>query len=192
MLNAIGVYVQDITKEDFKLKKTKFAQQDKSGFLFYSNQLENIDSVLFKSAFPSAMQPKKVYPIESKNEYCYLYFSTKTNAFLAISSKKPLDPIEQRYLFNNIEHIVKTDSKVKLTLEDIIANPLRFTGRDLLIGRINDIVGKEIPAIMLDNIDKVLQRGEKIEDTLDKTDHLVGSSIHLDDGLKRKYKKTCC
>src|SRR6185437_7162688 len=137
MLSGLGIYTEDELSEEKGLKKFKFAQKDKSIF-FQDNQLESIDDILLKSPFYSTMEPNKVYMEVLNNEYHYLYQPSKTDAVFAIISRTQLDPTEKAFLFKNMEHILLRPDRVKTTLDDIIANPFNFIGRDLLIGGVQD------------------------------------------------------
>src|SRR6476620_172893 len=115
MLNAIGIYEEDETLDGSVLKKVKFSQQEKNT-LFASNQLETVETLLFKSPLYSTMEPYKIYFSERNKECIYLYISNATRKLCAISSRKPLDRSEQAALFQNIEHILIRPDTIKRTL----------------------------------------------------------------------------
>ena len=88
-----------------------------------------------------------------------------------------------------MQHILIRPDTVKASLDDIIANPQAFTGKDILIGRIQG-GNKEIIAIMQKNIDMVIKRGEDLENLKEKAIHLNESAINFED--KAKKLNTCC
>lgn len=188
MLRALAIYTHDESEEKVELKRFKYAQQDKS-ILFQVNQLETIDNILFKTPFYSTMEVNKPYLNIAKNEYHYLYLSSATRAVFAITSRSELDPTEKAFLFKNMEHILIRPDTVKTTLDDIIANPLGYTGRDLLIGKVQNEM-KDVIAIMQKNIDMIIARGQSLDDLMEKADNL---NIHALD-LEKKAKKlnSCC
>jgi len=188
MLRAMGIYTQDELTEEKGLKKFKFAQKDK-GLFFQDNQLENIDTILLKSSFYSTMEANKVYLDVFNNEYQYLYRSSTTHAVFAIISKTQLDPTEKAFLFKNMEHILIRPDRVKITLDDIVVNPLNFTGRDLLIGRVQDGM-QDVIAIMQKNIDMVIARGERLEDLKMKAIKLDEDATRVE--IKAKKLNACC
>lgn len=188
MLYAIGIYTPDTSGSDVLMQKVKYAQQDKG--LFSSNQLENVDKILLKSSFYSTMESNKIYKFETADEFNYLYKPRSKEAVLAISSRKNLDPSEKSFLFKNIEHILIRPDSIKVTLDDIIKNPLGFTGNDILIGRVQENL-EEVIAVMHDNIDKVILRGENLEILQQKASHLDESAIKFEAQV-RKMNSSCC
>lgn len=202
MLHALGIYVQNGNE----LEKVNYAQQEKSSppnFAFFQaeqkslNQLENIESALHEEdessnlKFYAIMEPNKVYRCKTSKEYDYLYKARIKSAdtIFVISSKYELDPSEKAFLFKNMEHILIRPDTVKKSLDDIIANPQGFIGRDLLIGNIQDEM-KEVIAVMQKNIDLVIKRGASLEDLKEKAIHLNESAINFED--KAKKLNSCC
>lgn len=202
MLHALGIYIQT----DVGLEKVQSAQQEKSNpssFAFFQNeqkplnQLENIENVLHEEGessnlkFYAIMQPNKVYRCKTSKEYDYLYKIRikSTDAIFVISSKYELDPSEKAFLFKNMEHILIRPDTVKKSLDDIVENPLAFTGRDILIGNIQDEM-KEVIAIMQKNIDMVIKRGEDLENLKEKAIHLNKGAIDFED--KARKLNSCC
>jgi hypothetical protein len=202
MLHALGIYIQT----DVGLEKIKCAQQEKtkpSNAMFFQNeqkpvnQLENIDNALHEqdkeseSKFYVTMKPNAVYRRVTTREYDFLYKIKikSTDTIFAISSKYELSPEEKGFLFTNMQHILIRPDTVKASLDDIIANPQAFTGKDILIGRIQG-GNKEIIAIMQKNIDMVIKRGEDLENLKEKAIHLNESAINFED--KAKKLNTCC
>jgi len=74
-------------------------------------------------------------------------------------------------------------------LDDMIANPFGFTGRDLLIGRVQDEM-KAVIATMQDNLDKVIKRAEDLEELQKKTEHLSISAVNFEKEAKKL--NSCC
>ncbi len=188
MLRALGIYTCEDSGETKELKKFKFAQQDTSAF-FPINQLEKIDNILFKTSFYSTMEYDKPYFSVSNNEYHYLCLSSTTHAVLAITSRSELDPTEKAFLFKNMDHILIRPGIVKVTLDDIIANPLGFTGRDLLIGRVQDQM-KDVIAGMQTNISMIIARGESLDSLREKS-----KLLEIDAGgfeIQARKLNSCC
>lgn len=194
MLHAIGVYVIDSSNGEVIIKKTQHAQKDKG--LFSWNQLENIDKRLYKSDFYFTMQSNRIYEFEVDNEFNYFCKLSSCEKIVAIASRRRLDPepsdiiFETRSLFRNIEQIIIRPKSVKVTLDDIILNPLGYIGKDILIEEAKDGLAK-VKEIMMSNIDKVILRGEKIETLLEKTEHLNLNAVKFKEAAK-KTNSHCC
>lgn len=188
-LNAIGIYQeQDNMCPGTGLKKVKYAQQDKS-ILFPCNQLENIDDYLLKSTEYSALELGKIYNFKKDDDYSYLYHSKSAERILAISSRTPVDSLELAFLFKNIEHIIIRPDKVNKTLDNIIANPLEYTNKEILIESVKENI-EELKRLMYSAIEKIVQRGENLEQLKNKALHLENSAIKFED--KAKTLNSCC
>ena len=130
------------------------------------------------------MQPGKPYIYKPKaGENTYVYQPLTQTYVMVICSKQPLQPVEKAYLFENIGHIYR-NPQVGETLNQIIENPQRFTGRDILIDRIQSEID-EIIKIMHENIEIAIKRGEKIEQLEEKALTLSDRAVTFHDRSKK-------
>lgn len=168
------------------------------------NDLENIDKILLN---PDRFKTITL-PYEEKSavgEFNYIFKPPGQNYILAMSCKRPMDekkPIEKIYLFENIGHIYRnpgikdldysTDGNEEkfLTLSSVIANPLRFIGRDILIGNIKDNIKLTLEK-MWENVEMAIQRGERLENLEAKADSLCDNSVSFKNHGK-KLNSYCC
>lgn len=202
MLHALGIYIQ----KDTGLEKIQSAQQEKnnpSSSMFFKteekpvNQLENIEEILHEedeetnAKFYATMQFNAVYRSKAAKEFDFLHKVKLKSAdiIFVISSKYELSPEEKAFLFKNMEHILIRPDTVQASLDDIIANPQGFIGKDLLIGRIQD-KNKEIIAGMYKNIELVIKRGESLENLKEKAIHLNESAINFEKEARKL--NSCC
>lgn len=180
MLNAIAIYnLNDGSR-------VKYAQVSQSR-LFPINDLENLE----KNTLPKAREEirDKTLFFSSDGEYHYFRRLKKDETVMAICSKKRLDREEVNYLFRNIEHIQVRPDIVKTSLQDIIRNPLGYTGRDLQLGRIQAELD-EVKEITLKNIEGLIERSERLEDLEVKSDLiLLNSKKYKEDAAKLNR---CC
>ena len=112
----------------------------------------------------------------------------KPDMLIAIVSRKELEPKELAYLFLNIKTIYLRPA-LNISLDEVVMNPYNYIGRDILISRIKE-QAVEVKAIAIENIEKILLRGEKLERLLEKTDDLARDTI----SFKREAKRlnSCC
>lgn len=207
MLHAIGIYTEIESKDAApkKLKKVISAQQEKPesmlkapSQLFFSsnttpvNQLKNVDELLLNSNYyETEMTPGMLYKFRaSHGEINYIFQPVNQPFIMAISSRTKLDASEKVYLFKNIEHIYLRPDSIKTTLDDIITNPLGYTGKDILIGRIQKEID-EVIAVMHDNIEKVIKRGEALDELESKALSLSEHSLQFRKGAER-LNEGCC
>lgn len=219
MLHAIGIYVvEEDASHAKKLKKVKCAQQEKqesinsndssseeskeqkttSTLLFFLpqrtpiNQLKNVDDLLLNSDYyQTEMKPGLPYKFKAgPGEINYIFQPSGHDFILVISSRTKLDPFEKGNLFRNIQHVYLRPDSVKTTLDDIIANPLGYTGRDILIGRIHKELD-EVMVVMHDNIEKTIKRGESLDELESKALNLSEHSLEFKKTAER-LNSGCC
>jgi hypothetical protein len=165
MLYAVAIYTspQDSSEE---FKKIQFSQLNKSR-LFPSNDLKSLEEMTLKR-LPKPLEAI-IYHVRIEDELHYVKRGNN-NTVLAIVSRKDLDEKELSYLFGNIEHTQHADraTKLKISLDLIIQNPLGYIGRDALTGRINDDIEK-IKGKMRENIELAIRNRESIDELTKKT-----------------------
>ncbi len=200
-LNAIGIYTQVVPNDWSVLKKTKYAQEEKDSAFFKKNQLENIDNYVFHDeskdylTLEDGFVRERIFIKEPLKEYNYLFKSNYAKALFAISSKSELSEKELGFLYKNIEYIFLKPESTKETLDKMIANPYGFNGREIFKGSdaVIDKIREDLKFILVkmrENIDLVLERGEKLEELEKKAIHLKESAIKFDD--KAKELNSCC
>jgi hypothetical protein len=187
MIIAIGVYRTNQNNYDKSYDKILFGQQNR-GELFPGNKLEKVETHSLRKFSQNLEAQVDYYPYEDEHHYLYKP-NLDGNIILAIVSKTPLQALELRYLFTNIEHIRIKPQSVKTTLDDIVKNPLGYTGRDILIQAIKDEADQTVEALQI-ALDKVIQRGEALKE-LDTT------SLNLRYSAKRFEREasnlnSCC
>ncbi|OGT45220.1 MAG: hypothetical protein A3E83_08095 [Gammaproteobacteria bacterium RIFCSPHIGHO2_12_FULL_41_20] len=185
-LYAIGIY--EYTQEDspqFQLKKK--APPNKGGFsgLFSTDPLENLEKHTLKALPP---EQDVTFRATYKDEYHYVKRYPAEGIVIAIVSRNKLEPLELAYLFSNI-HTIYSKPNLAVTLDAIILNPLNYIARDIVTAQLKQKV-QEIKEIMLENLEKLLDRGERIELLVRKTDYLANGAT----SFKREAKKLngCC
>ncbi|OGT53257.1 MAG: hypothetical protein A3E84_01380 [Gammaproteobacteria bacterium RIFCSPHIGHO2_12_FULL_42_13] len=178
MLYAIGIYTNG--------KRVAQAQKDKG--LFSGNQLGSFEKHTLTS-LPSEMVENRAYYFPMKDEHHYVINYLQDNILIAIVSKTELEIKELTYLRTNIRTIYLRPN-LNATLDDVIVNPLGYINRDILITRLKEQAA-EVKTIMLDNIEKVLQRGEQLEVLLDKTDRLRLDAITFKGNAKKLNRCRC-
>jgi hypothetical protein len=178
-LYAIGIYEREPPHS-----RISIAQKDKS--LFASNDLEKFEKSTLPR-LPADMAVNGVYSLAVDNEMHYV--QARENMLLVISSRSKLLEIECNHLFKNIYHIHKRPEAVKRTLDHVLANPIGFIGRDLLVERVSESLG-DLKIVMLDNIEKVLARGERINELEAKTIKLEADAQKFHKSAKNLNR--CC
>ena len=180
-LYAIAIYT---SSESHEFKRIAYSQKDKS--LFAKNELENFEKITLP-ALSKKLQEQTIYFRQVEDEYHYV--KAEEGRVTAIATRGKLTTEECGHLFKNINHVYTRPDVVKTTLDTIIANPLGYTGRDLLIGRLSDSL-EEVKVIMMENIDKALERGENLEKLKERSQALADATIKFEKSSKRL--NSCC
>jgi len=156
-----------------------------------------------KKHLPDFLQEKKftvlpqtgrfLYAVSSGN---YYYFerdcSDARDRLLVLQSKSEITPMELKYLFVNMNHIDADRKAVRDTLEDMLANPPAYTGHDILIKSVRRGV-EQTKEVLLDDVGKLLDRGEKLEVLVSQTAALERSSqAFLENSRQLKEQQQCC
>jgi hypothetical protein len=185
MLNAIGIYLDCRETKPGVFQKVNAAPQHKGG-LFSSNPLANLEKHSL-TQLPPILELNSLYSFHVNAEFHYIL---KTGKFLlTIASRKELFPKELAFLFKNIEHVQLRPATVKVTLDDIVANPLGFIGKDILVGKVLQDV-QELKVIALNDMDKMLDRGQKLEELYPRTIKLQDESLKFKEQAEKLNK--CC
>lgn len=178
-LYAIGIY-----ERQPPYQRISVAQRDKS--LFASNDLEKFEK-LTQPRLPTDMAVNGVYSLAVDNEMHYV--QARENVLLVISSRSKLIGIECNHLFKNIYHIYKRPEAVRKTLDHVLANPIGFIGKDLLVEGVSESLD-DLKIVMLGNINKVLARGERIDELEAKTIMLEADAQKFHKSAKNLNR--CC
>jgi hypothetical protein len=187
MLHAIGIY--DCSSGT--PKKISSAQQD-SG-LFASNQLE----VLEKKSLPASLthhadekaeNTMDVYYLQNEHHYIKR-LSHDASIYLVISAKKKLMGHEPRHLFANIQLAYGNPGRVNFTLDNIIRNPLGYTGKSKLIETVSNQV-EDIKTIIREDIKKAMDNGEKLVHLDEMSDDLEREAVKFHNNAKKA--NSCC
>jgi Synaptobrevin len=187
MLRAIAIYDDAPRNASGTFQRISFAQQDK-GTLFNSNQLADLEKYTLPS-LPDDLDTTKTYSISVMNEYHYVKKNPGDKFIMTICSRSKLAISELHYLFINMRHAHLRSASIGLTLNDIMANPIGYTGHDALLTNTK----KEVHAvkdIMIANIDKILINAEKLDELKQQTERLVLDSDRFNKSSKALNR--CC
>ncbi|GEM_PF-3640527 len=207
MLTAIAIYSYDENQiTDLGIfKRIDFSQQSTVKSIFQFNLLEDLEKKTLpkiagkmhadvNTAADAAAKTKTVTGSvmwrQENDEHHYLDTIHGEKILIAICSKKKLYAFELFNLFANIKHVYYRPEKVKTSLADIIANPVGYIGRDMLIAKVHQTNSEVIP-LALKAVDKMLERGEDITVTVSKTIQLQdNANIYFE--KTKTLKKRCC
>lgn len=185
-MHFYGIAIYD-RSDSGEFKRINVAQQSKG--MFVKNDMETLE----KKTLPNLSSPATAgfhYAVkegEHSREYHYVEF--RKGIAIAICSRTKLEAKEIPNLFNNIHHAHVRPIIVKTTLEQILNNPIGYIGRDLQMGRITDETAK-VKAVMLDNIEKALARGESLEILEEKSIRLQENALKFN--RKAEKLNSCC
>ena len=166
-ITAIAIY--DLNNLENGLpKKLQQAPKSNSITLFQSDYLKNFEEITLKSL----TLPKSggIFWLNINNEYHYMQ-ELPDHRLAVIISRKDLHPNEDQavnYLLINIKHAFIRPNAVNTTIDQIQASPLLYINKDLHTGTILKNI-EETKAVAMNNIDKILERGEKLTDLQKKT-----------------------
>lgn len=192
MLIAIGIYkINDSTRP---ATYTKVASAQKDGafnVLFTSNLLSTLEEKTLKS-------PKLTYddlssgrPIHfnTSNEHHYLKRVAGEPYVIAFCSRTELLDVEAYYLFTNSWHAFHRPETARVTLPQIIMDPLRYINRDSLLVATKQNT-EELKLTVINTMDKIIERGERIESLHDRSIKLQEAAAAFEDEAKKI--KPCC
>ena len=171
MILAIGIYQDTLSEGPDRFKKINSAPQENANSFFKANLLAKLEKSMIELDMPLDTHG---YELKVDNEYHYV-LQAANNVVFAFVSRAKLDNTEAKYLFKNINHIHVSPTLVKMTLDDIIANPLGFTGHEINLGKIQSDVD-ETKIIMRKNVDELLGRGDTLESLEKKSVDLAEKS----------------
>ncbi len=186
IINAIGIYIDCRKQKSGSFQRLNSSPQHKGG-IFSSNPLSSVEKNTL-TRVPPDLQAGAYYSSKVNDEYHYLSVSAH-NFLMVIVSRKEISQYELGFLFKNIEHAQVRPTVVRATLDTIVTNPYGFTGRDIQISAVLKQV-EELKEIALDNMEKLLERGDKLEELQPKTIQLKASSKKFVDEAEKLNK--CC
>lgn len=170
MIYAITIYNLAPKLDNICFQKVLYASESNITDLFRYSPFKQLDEVTLPLFISADRQLYKIYDIEAKKEFHY-FQKIAGNIVIAVSTKNALDPLERVNLFKNIEHVYLRSKKLKITLDDIIKNPMGYTGRDILIGYLQKNVDLAMQEACL-AIEKLDERGENLDDLVIKAENL--------------------
>lgn len=134
-----------------------------------------------------------MYEVSSGNYYYFKRIATAgDDRLLVMQSKSKIDEKELAYLLININHIDEGRNAVRETLDDVLKNPLNFIGRDILVNSVRGGL-EQTKAVLLDDVGKLLRRGEKLEVLVAKTAELERQSqVFLENSKQLREQQQCC
>lgn len=197
-IRAIGIYVLENTKGQETESKEKnspyerinFATKEKPGFFSAPNPLDELEKLSLPK-FCEKHQPNICNIYKTKEEgYHHLIDIPSRKLIVAIVTKTKIDQGEWPNLIHNILHAHLRPKTVKVSLDDIVKNPVGFTGKDIHIDKVQNKVD-ELKLLMNNIIEKATERGEQLEELKETTKALEESAIKF-------YKKAetlnsrCC
>lgn len=191
MLRALAIY--EITTESAGTTLTLVDASPKNeSFGFFKENplyaLEKHSLQALKAANLEGAHPFFKYYYHS-SEHHYFKIMTGGTHVMAMCSRKQLDDLEVYYLFTNMQHAFKRPEKAKVTLDDIMRNPLGYTGRDCHIQALRDNV-EDMRQEAIMTLDKLLVRGEDLAKLEDKTIRLVVNSERIE--INSRKLNRCC
>jgi len=208
-LYAIGIYEE--TESGLVRDKTSSIQTSK-----FHNEFKNLDQTLLETPFYSTMAPNRVlerHPEEEFNTYfkCRLKKQADPDVFVnvvfAIASQTRLtveseaqngdviiDDKEMNFFFRNIKHILEKHpaaTQKGATMKDVLYNPFRYTGSDLVFGAIQENLDSVIE-IQQDNLSRIIERNEDVISLDKKAGDLVDIGKIWVDDTKKANRRSCC
>jgi len=181
MLNAIGIYSDCRDQKSGAFQRINSSPHYKGG-LFASNPLANLEKNSL-TQLPQVLESNTLYSYHVNDEYHYILQSSG-KFLMTIASRKEVFPQELSFLFKNIEHVQIRPASVKATLDDIVANPMGYIGKDILIKKVLQDV-EELKVLALQDMDKMLDRGKKLEDLYPRVVKLNQESLKFKQGAEK-------
>jgi hypothetical protein len=187
MIYAIAIYNLNQIRNNGSFRKMNSAKQaqDSSSHFRY-DPFEQLDKDTLPFFISADRQLYKVYDIKAKNEFHYCQ-KVADNIVVAVSTRTALDPIERVNLFKNIEHVCLRSEKLNVTLEDIIKNPMGYTGKDILIQKVQKDADATLEEAKL-SVESLIRRGESLDDLKEKAENLKLGT----DGFVNAIPSTSC
>lgn len=192
MLIAIGIYRIDDSKTPVTYIKEANAQKDGTlDVLFKVNMLGTLEEKTLKSASLSYEELSTGRPIHftAQGEHHYLKRVAGEPYVVALCARTVLADSEAYYLFANTWHAYHRPETAKVTLPQIIFDPLRYINKDCLLVATKQNT-EELKLIVMDVMDKVIERGERLESLNDRSIRLQEASAAFENETKKL--KPCC
>lgn len=176
MLRAIGIYEIDTSNTPCQFIKTNHtAPKAQLLTLFNFHPLASLEQNTFPQLTPSDLEATGTLHFQDQQEHHYLRRVAGKPYLMAICSRKRLEPKETAYLMINIQHAFEQPDSSRVKLEDIIINPLGYIATDHLIASTRQDI-EALKQISLNNINSLLERGERIDDLRESTLKLTDMS----------------
>lgn len=197
-IRAIGIYELENTKgqeteskeKNSPYKRSKFALKEKPGFFSAPDPLDELEKLSLPK-FCEKHQPNVCNVYKTKEEgYHHLIEIPSHKLVVAIVTKTKIGQEEWSHLIYNILHAHLRSNTVKVSLDDIVKNPVNFTGKDIQIDKVQNKLN-ELKLIMSKNIEMAIERGKQLEELKETSKNLEESAIKF-------YKKAetlnsrCC
>lgn len=188
MLIAIGIYsfTQDTPPKFFRVDSA----QPKGLSLFSSSHLASLESQTLPLLTSEDLQSARPLHFPQDSEHHYIKRVVGEPFILVMGSRSKLDDKEAHYLFINMWHAHIRPETAKVTLQQIIDNPLGYTGSDRNLDAIKQSL-EETKKIMIENIDKIIERGEKLEQVHNATIKLQQASAAFEEEARRLNSCRC-
>lgn len=191
MLRAIGFYEvnKDPQTHALHFKKLNSAQIGQNRF-FTENLLKDFENKTTKQILPSDLTQTNILHYQTEGEHHYVKRLDDQTHVMVLVSRTPIDPREATNLFINTAHAIKRPDSTHVTLQQIVDNPLGYTGKNHQIEKIQQDL-EETKDILIKGMERILERGEQIEMLSDKTIKLSLASKEFEEGAKKLNKKCC-
>ncbi|HVY53210.1 MAG TPA: hypothetical protein VHA13_01680, partial [Gammaproteobacteria bacterium] len=156
-IQAIAIYTYRSGADFLKVISAPDASKMK---LFNDNLLGNVEN----NSLPQLVkeEPNHIFHYRYTNEHHYVKKLAQPDIVMAILSKTKISPEELTYLFINIAHTYNNKDVVKISVHDILENPLAYTGKDILLKSVSSKT-EEVKSLVHKNIEKIIERGEKLD-----------------------------
>ena len=191
MLRAIAIY--EYNNEDESFKSIDVAV--KPGTLFFpNNALSDFEQTTLPKLQENGrlMSGDKMFDDKCGEEFYYLQWIPERTHLLVVISERELFEMEPHYLLINVNHVDVRSERVRTTLNDILRNPLGYTGRDLITHSLLEDVG-ELKALAINTKNLVMERGERVETLAEKSERLYVSSVEFQNRAEElKNSFSCC
>lgn len=177
MLLAIAIYCSNDVNKPYIFK----AAVKKTSFLSY-DPLPALEKTSLTDALEKGMEANKIYHYTDNNEHHYLRHEANDHIRVMVSARK-LTRNEQLYLFHNSKSV---------PLDKIIQQPDLYATKNASRAKIDAVQAKldETKGILLQTIDRVVERGEKLEALEEKAFELKLTSEGFNEETRKLNR--CC
>tara|TARA_R110000868_G_scaffold116452_4_gene310060 strand:- start:233 stop:829 length:597 start_codon:yes stop_codon:yes gene_type:complete len=166
-LRAVAVYEKNKDDQYMPVKSASDSIYKKS----YLRTFEQ-DSL---PAILDQLASNQLYANQSGRYFHYAKYNADTGHICVLVSERELHDVEPHYLLINVNHVDQRSRVVNTSLDDIVKNPLNYTGKDIQLGGVKEQVAAT-KVVLLKTVEGVLERGERLEILEEHTVRLVASS----------------